>query len=254
MTKIIAWGQYVFPSNQFQPPGNSLRAIDVAFGYGYDGIELDVQLSKDDHLVLMHDNTLDRTTLSQGVVNQFTADELSRVVLKDPWNGVECRVERLSRALARVGDRGLVMVDMHHTVPKTVNAVVRAVQESGFDASRLVLLTYTHSGGLLYKSAFPEAVVLLKSPHNLQPPQLGVDFVEQAMGLDGVLVPVAEHPESLAQFRRATAERGLRLAVYMHKTHAADLQALVQSGADFVTSYIPAALGPVSRAVQVVPA
>jgi glycerophosphoryl diester phosphodiesterase len=246
-TKFIAWGQYVLRSNLFQPPGNTLRLIDAAYGYGYDGVELDVQLSKDNVLVLMHDNTLDRTTHSSGLVNQFTAAELSKVRLKDPWNGPTCCVETLEAALRRNGTRGLFMVDMHHTVPKTVAAVKRSVEASNFDPALLLLLTHTREGGLLYKETFPKATVFLKAPHNLFPPQLTADFASMAVGLDGVLVPVANFPQARLAFRAETQKLGLKLAVYMHDSDLETLVDILEASVDYVTSYVPQVFGEARR-------
>lgn len=46
-------------------------------------IECDVRLSKDSILVLMHDETLDRTTTGNGKVGNFTLSELKKLKLKD---------------------------------------------------------------------------------------------------------------------------------------------------------------------------
>ena len=209
-----------------------------------------MQLSKDDQLVLMHDNCLDRTTLTSGLVNAFTAKELSSVELKDPWQGVPCYVERLSTALSWVGSRGLVTVDMHHVVPRTVRALERAVDESGFNVQQLLLLSYTPDGGLLYKNEFPGATVLLKSPHNLKPPELELAWIQQAIGAaDGVLVPIVGFPAEIEQFRSATKERELKLAVYMHTKSESELHTLFQIGVDFVTSYWPYEFGRVKRGI-----
>ena len=57
-------------------PENSLLAFRKAIEYKADGIETDVQLSKDGALVLIHDETLDRTTNGHGFVKDYTLDEL----------------------------------------------------------------------------------------------------------------------------------------------------------------------------------
>lgn len=245
MTKIIAWGQYVLPSKIFQPPGNSLRIIDAAFSCGYDGIELDVQLSRDNVLVLMHDHTLDRTTGAAGPVRDKTVEELSKIVLKDPWNGVPCSVDTLAAALRRVADRGMVMVDMHNVVARTVAAVESSVVAAGFDSSRLLLLTYSEDGGVLYKERFPDATVLLKAPHDatVQNGKLDLEFLKAAGKLDGVLVPLVGFPDDLQRFRDETRAKEKKMAVYMHTTGAADLVRLMEIGVDYVTSYSPYGIG-----------
>ena len=49
-------------------PENTMLAFREAEKTGADGIELDVQLSKDGELVIIHDETLDRTTTGKGYV------------------------------------------------------------------------------------------------------------------------------------------------------------------------------------------
>ncbi len=55
---------------------NTMEAFEKAIELGCDGIETDVQLSKDGIPVLIHDETVDRTTTSSGFVKDFTCSEL----------------------------------------------------------------------------------------------------------------------------------------------------------------------------------
>ncbi|MBY8885611.1 glycerophosphodiester phosphodiesterase [Streptomyces sp. PTM05] len=57
-------------------PENTLRSFLRAEREGLDGIELDLHLSKDGALVVMHDETVDRTTDGRGAVADLTLDEL----------------------------------------------------------------------------------------------------------------------------------------------------------------------------------
>lgn len=57
-------------------PENTMIAFKKALENGADGIELDVQLSKDLELVVIHDETLDRTTDGCGYVKDYTYEEL----------------------------------------------------------------------------------------------------------------------------------------------------------------------------------
>jgi glycerophosphoryl diester phosphodiesterase len=52
--------------------GAYLRAIDE----GADGLECDVRLTRDGHLVCVHDRTVDRTSSGRGVVSDFDLDDL----------------------------------------------------------------------------------------------------------------------------------------------------------------------------------
>jgi glycerophosphoryl diester phosphodiesterase len=57
-------------------PGNTLAAFRLALEMGADGFELDIMLSTDGHLVVIHDDTVDRTTDGSGPVRQKTLAEL----------------------------------------------------------------------------------------------------------------------------------------------------------------------------------
>jgi glycerophosphoryl diester phosphodiesterase len=57
-------------------PENTLIAFEKAIELGVDGIELDVHLSSDNELIVIHDETIDRTANGKGFVNQFSLKEL----------------------------------------------------------------------------------------------------------------------------------------------------------------------------------
>ena len=65
-------------------PENSLKAFQNCIDEGLDGIEVDVQLTKDSILVVMHDQTLERTTTGKGKVSDYTYSELQDLYLKSP--------------------------------------------------------------------------------------------------------------------------------------------------------------------------
>src|SRR5690625_4352031 len=57
-------------------PENTLAAFELSEEESADGIELDVHLTNDGELVVIHDDTLDRTTNETGRVQEKTQDEL----------------------------------------------------------------------------------------------------------------------------------------------------------------------------------
>ena len=67
-------------------PENTLEAFKVAIEMGADGFELDVHLSKDGELVVIHDETVDRTTDGTGLVYDKTLAELKQL---DACKGME---------------------------------------------------------------------------------------------------------------------------------------------------------------------
>ena len=87
-------------------PENTRGAFRQAAALGVDGCELDVRLSKDGEVVVIHDATLDRTTDADGPVSALTAAELGRVDAGFrfgagfPWRGRGEGVPRLADVLA----------------------------------------------------------------------------------------------------------------------------------------------------------
>lgn len=64
-------------------PENSLLAFQNCIDMGADMVELDLKKTKDGHLVLMHDNTIDRTTDGHGAPADYTLAELRKFHLKN---------------------------------------------------------------------------------------------------------------------------------------------------------------------------
>ncbi len=60
-------------------PENTLPAFTKALEVGVTGIELDVQLSKDGEVMVIHDEKIDRTTNGNGFLKEFTKDELKKL-------------------------------------------------------------------------------------------------------------------------------------------------------------------------------
>lgn len=71
MTKILA-----HRGASGYAPENTLEAFALAAELGADGVELDVHLSADGEMVVIHDETVNRTTNGLGLVSQMTLSEL----------------------------------------------------------------------------------------------------------------------------------------------------------------------------------
>lgn len=71
MTKIVSHRGFCYEYSE-----NTMLAFSKAIEVGCDGIELDVQLSADGEIVIIHDETVDRTTDGVGLVREKTLAEL----------------------------------------------------------------------------------------------------------------------------------------------------------------------------------
>ena len=58
---------------------NTLASFQKAIELGINGIELDVHLSSDEKVMVIHDDTINRTTSQKGLVKDFTAKELKQL-------------------------------------------------------------------------------------------------------------------------------------------------------------------------------
>jgi glycerophosphoryl diester phosphodiesterase len=66
-------------------PGNTLYAFQNAVDLGVDVLEMDLHITSDDVLVLMHDETVDRTTDGSGEIETMTLDELKQLDAGHDW-------------------------------------------------------------------------------------------------------------------------------------------------------------------------
>lgn len=64
-------------------PENSLQAVLNCIDMGVDMVEIDLKMSKDSVLVLMHDKTIDRTTTGKGYPHEYTLEELKKLKLRN---------------------------------------------------------------------------------------------------------------------------------------------------------------------------
>ena len=70
-------------------PENTLEAFRLAMEQGAEGIELDVHLSADGELVVIHDETLERTTNGKGLVKDHTLAQLQALRADNHMEGFE---------------------------------------------------------------------------------------------------------------------------------------------------------------------
>ena len=94
-------------------PENSIPAIESIIRMGVDMMELDVKMTKDSVLVLMHDKTINRMTNGKGKVSDITYDSLMTFKMRRAHNVTtdSLRVPTLRQAFECCKDRILINVD-----------------------------------------------------------------------------------------------------------------------------------------------
>jgi len=122
-------------------PENTLASFQKAIEAGSDMIELDTCLSKDGELVVIHDDTLDRTTNRKGKVSDFTLDELKQLDAGS-WYGPPFAGERIP-TLKEVLDlaRGRIPVNIElkvgglgrYTLKELADRALQEVEKAGME-------------------------------------------------------------------------------------------------------------------------
>ena len=113
-------------------PENSIEAMDNALSYGYGLMEVDIAQLEDGTLVLMHDDTLDRTTNGTGALRNKTWSEIRDLRLKDiRGNLTNFRIPTLEAALKWSIGRTILSLDIKRGTD--FRKVVRLVEQTGAD-------------------------------------------------------------------------------------------------------------------------
>ena len=167
-------------------PENTLAAFEKAIEVGADMFELDVLLSRDGRVVVIHDDTLDRTTDGEGKVAAFTLAELKKLDAGS-WFSAEFAGERiptLEEALRLA--KGCILVNVEIKTEAVGRGVVAKALEvideldmkdnvviSSFDPTALAKARELHPGirtaslfdAELQKGMSPEAVLFFTLNH-----------------------------------------------------------------------------------------
>ncbi len=124
-----------------EAPENTLYAFEKALESNTDYIELDVQLTKDEQLVVFHDEKLERATGAKGKLSDYTYDELQSLTVKSKYVSEEdfpdARIPLLTDVFELVGEEKLYNIEIkdHGNTNLTVEKTVEAIKEHDLESS-----------------------------------------------------------------------------------------------------------------------
>lgn len=112
-------------------PENSLEAVQRCIDLGVDIVELDFRLTKDGHLIAMHDKTVDRTTNGTGSVSDFTLSGIKKLRLKNGCGvkGSQIQIPTLEEIMELA--KGKIMINLDKTEGETVAEAYRVLKKTG---------------------------------------------------------------------------------------------------------------------------
>ncbi len=129
-------------------PENTLPAFRLAAEMGADGVELDVQLTRDGVLVVCHDETVDRTSDAKGSIRNLTLAELKKMDFcygNMAWEGT--RIPTLEETLDLLGPTGLTMnIEIKTGVyfyPEIERKTLETVKRMGWE-DRVIYSSFNH--------------------------------------------------------------------------------------------------------------
>jgi glycerophosphoryl diester phosphodiesterase len=120
---------------------NSIPTFERTLGLAPAMIEADVRMSADGALVLMHDETVDRTTDGTGRIGELTLAEVQALSLEDETGRVlDAHPPSLRQALDWAGGRTILLLDVKRGAPleRAVEAVRTARAED-----RVIIIVYS---------------------------------------------------------------------------------------------------------------
>ena len=227
-------------------PENTLAAFRLAHELDADMVEFDVHLTADDRLVVIHDDTLERTTTGSGYVRDHTWAEISKLDA-GAWYGPQFAGERvplLDDALAWADDAGMPLsIEMKRPnealnrapYPDLAARVIERVQAYGL-ANRVLLFSDDHA--------------LVRATHQLAPSIATSIVLGLATFIDPVALAHEAGADGLAVYWRYASRRmvdachaaGIHVfgfGVGDDLSQTAGLEAMLINGTDFVSSGQP---------------
>ena len=130
-----------------EAPENTRAAVELAWQLRADAVEIDVQLSRDGHLAVIHDESLKRTANVESLVGDLLMSDLQKVDV-GAWKGNQWRGETL-----------VELPDILATIPPGRRLFVELKSDGSSEASQAIITALQRD--LLNTAIAPESVVLI---------------------------------------------------------------------------------------------
>ncbi|MDR0841128.1 MAG: glycerophosphodiester phosphodiesterase [Christensenellaceae bacterium] len=144
-------------------PENTIPAFQLAIEQGADGIELDVQETADGKLVVLHDDTVDRTSNGFGRVAEFTCQELKKLDFSCGMRGYEgARIPTLREVYGLIKGSNLrINIEIKYDAtpyPGIWDKLLQTEREMGM-AGRILYSSFNHYVLLKVRELDPDSEI-----------------------------------------------------------------------------------------------
>lgn len=141
-----------------EAPENTLAAFQLGVEQGCDAIELDIHLSKDGEIIVIHDDTLDRTTDRQGRVNELTLAEIKQADaggwFHESFAGE--RVPTLGEVFDLVPMHVMINVEVKNSYGRHIESALVELIKRKNRVDSVVISSFDHKSLLFLKLLEPE--------------------------------------------------------------------------------------------------
>lgn len=212
-------------------PENTLLSMRKAIDLGVDQIEIDVHLTRDQHLVVIHDTTVDRTTDGEGAIADFT---LAAVKQLDASKGE--RIPTLQEVIDLV--RGKVVLQIELKGPGTTAPVIEAIKQNSIE-NEILLTSFVHDRLREARQLNPN---LKLGALWAEPPP---DACEQAIDMGAEAIHI-QHLNIDSQLVQKAHAHGLKIRAWNPDT-VEEIQRVIDLGVDAIGSNRPDLLIAIGR-------
>jgi glycerophosphoryl diester phosphodiesterase len=231
-------------------PGNTMVFLENTAEIGVDVLEMDAHMTRDGHIVLMHDARVDRTTDGQGAVSELTLQEIETLEVggnwspdggtSHPYRGQGLRVPTLDAAFRRFPDFPMV-VEIKQESPSMAIPLCNLIREHNME-ERVLVPSFSDIAIKEFRSACPEVATAASSDETrafviasflvatglLSPAYQAFQVPEESGGI----------PVVIPHFVNSAHARGLQVHVWTINK-AEDMARLLDMGVDGVMTDRP---------------
>ena len=230
-------------------PENTLTAFERAWAMGVDVLEMDLHSTADGALVLMHDDTVDRTTDGAGRIHDHTLAELQeldagyRWTADDgatfPFRGAEIRVPALEEVFEALPE-ALMNIEIKQSEPSIIEPFCRAIREHGME-ERVLVASFDQETVVAFREACPEVASTAGEDEVRVLYVLSRAYLEAIYSAPAEAVQAPEYFGDLhvitPRFVRAAGRRNMEVHVWTVNA-TEELQRMVELGVDgIITDY-----------------
>jgi glycerophosphoryl diester phosphodiesterase len=144
-----------------EAPENTLAAFKLGLEQGCDGIELDIHLSKDGELIVIHDYTLDRTTDKTGSISELTLEQIKQADagrwFHEKYAGE--RVPTLEEVFDLVPAEVMINVEIKHRFDRRIEPVLLELMKQKDRMHNVVVSSFHHKSLSYLKQLEPETKI-----------------------------------------------------------------------------------------------